>query len=81
MNELRHFYITADPVLARRMTTLIEWPPEYSNEAILPHQVMKKSCYKLVLVQMALRNFVCCLIFLCASSAGTIIMIRTKINK
>lgn len=62
VNELSHFD-TADPVLAGRMTVLIEWLPEYSNEVILPHQMMKNSCYKLVLVQMALRNFICCLIF------------------
>lgn len=72
-NELSCFDKTADPVLAGRMTTLIEWLPEYSNEVILPHQMMKNSCYKLVLVQMALRNFICCLIFVLASSAGTIV--------
>lgn len=73
MNELSHFDTTADLLLAGRMTVLIEWLPEYSNEVILPHQMMKNSCYKLVLVQMALRNFICCLIFLLASSAGTIV--------
>lgn len=73
LNELSCFDTTTDPVLAGRMTTLIEWLPEYSNEVILPHQMMKNSCYKLVLVQTALRNFICCLIFLLASSAGTIV--------
>lgn len=72
-NELSCFDTTTDPVLAGRMTTLIEWLSEYSNEVILPHQMMKNSCYKLVLVQTALRNFICCLIFLLASSAGTIV--------
>lgn len=73
LNELSCFDTTTDPILAGRMTVLIEWLPEYSNEVILPHQMMKNSCYKLVLVQTALRNFICCLIFLLASSAGTIV--------
>lgn len=48
VNELSCFDTSTDPVLAGRMTTLIEWLPEYSNEVILPHQMMKNSCYKLV---------------------------------
>lgn len=72
-NELSCFDTTTDPFLAERMTTLIEWLPEYSNEVILPHQIMKNSCYKLVLVQTDLRNCICCLIFLLASSAGAIV--------
>lgn len=63
----------ADHVFAGGMTTLIEWLPEYFNEVTLPHQMMKNSCYKSLLVQTAFRNFICCLIFLLASSAGTIV--------
>lgn len=78
MNELSCFDTTTDSILAGQMTTLIEWLPEYSNEVILPHQMMKNSCYKLVLVQTALRNFICCLIFLLASSAGTIVWLEEQ---
>lgn len=81
VNELSCFDTTTDPVLAGRMTTLIEWLPEYSNEVILPHQMMKNSCYKLVLVQTALRNFICYLIFLLASSAGTIVWLEEREKK
>lgn len=35
------FDTAADPALAGRMAKLIEWQPEYSNEIILPQQMMK----------------------------------------
>lgn len=62
-----------DHIVAGAMTTLIEWLPEYFNEGTLPHQIMKNSCYKSLLVRTAFKNFIYCLIFLLASSAGTIV--------
>lgn len=62
-----------DHIVAGAMTTLIEWLPEYFNEGTLPHQIMKNSCYNSVLVRTASKDFIYCLIFLLASSAGAIV--------
>lgn len=63
----------ADHAFAGGMTMLIERLPEYFNEVTLPHQMMKNSCYKSLLVQTAFKNFIYCLIFLLASSASSIV--------
>lgn len=78
--ELSCLDTNTDPILPGTMTMLFEWLPEYSNEVILPQQMMKNSCYELVLVHTALRNFICCLIFLLASSAGAIVWLEQEKN-
>lgn len=77
-NEWSSFDPATDHVVAGGMTTLIEWLLEYFNEVTLPHQIMKNSCYKSGLVWTAFKNFIYCLIFLLASSAGTIVWLEEK---
>lgn len=62
-----------DHIFGGGMTMLFEWLTEYFNEVTLPQQMMKNSCYKSLLVQMAFKNFIYCVIFLLASSAGAIV--------